>query len=124
MPESSEKTYTWAIEWNNPFASPATNKGMTLYRVTLHPDVKEEEFETFLREEAFAAVAGISTRAIRFDGPQYLLKEDADGFSPDPIDSIQEAGITTKLNAFGTYKIDHQFLTVLPSDIHSSEEAK
>jgi hypothetical protein len=121
MPETSEKTYVWAIEWTNPFASPPNNQGMTFYRVTLHPDVKAEDFETFLREEGFPAVGGILTRAIRFDGPQYLLKEDADDLSPDPLDTSQVAGITTKLQAFGTYKIDHQFLTVLSSDAPSSE---
>lgn len=117
MSENGAKKYLWAIEWNNPFTQ-FPNRGMIFYSITLHPDVKEEDFEMFMKEEAFPAVAGISTRAV-FYKPQYLLKQgdrldDSTGF-------FQVEDTFKKLDSLGTYKVDNHFFTMLAPEPPSSE---
>src|SRR5688500_14087154 len=82
MSHNNRKNYLWIIEWNNPFASPGKKKGMLYYNVTPHAGVTQEDFEKFMKKEAFPAIGMVSTRSINF-GPQYLLLENAGEGSRD-----------------------------------------
>ena len=109
MSDNSKKKYLWAVEWNNPF-SQQENRGMLFYSVTLRPEVKQEDFEKFMKEEAIPAVEGILTRAIKF-GPQYLLEE-AGEKGPDALDSQQVREMVKRLESLATHTLDNRFCTV------------
>ena len=109
MSDNSNKKYLWVVEWNNPFTQ-QENRGMLFYNITLLPDVKQEDFEKFMKEEAIPAVEGILTRAIKY-GPQYLL-EDAGEKGPDALDSFQVGEIVKKLESLAKHSLDKRFLMV------------
>jgi hypothetical protein len=113
-----EVQYVWAVEWDNPFKQ-QDNRGMVFYNVTLLPGVTGEEFEKFLAEEGFPAVAGISTRAVRF-GHQYLLRY-SEGEGPDPLSSIQKEGVEEKLGSLCKHITDKNLYVVMDSGTASGK---
>ena len=112
--------YVWAVEWDNPF-NQQHNRGVVFYDVTLEPGVTEEEFQKFLAEEAFPAVKGILTRAIRFND-QYLLRNEEQG--PDPLGSIQKDGVAEKLASLCQHKMKKKTDIVMASATTSEESAE
>jgi len=118
MSDNSKKKYLWVVEWDNPFAQ-HKNRGMLFYSITLLPDVEPEDFEKFMKEEAFPAIDGILTRAIRF-GPQYLL-EDAGEEGPDPLDNHQVIKVVKKLESLAARTLDNRFF-IMTGPEHSSSE--
>jgi hypothetical protein len=114
MSDDGKIKYVWVVEWENPF-SQQNKKGMVFYDVTLLPGVKEEDFLKFLTEEAFLAVDGIRTRAIRFT-QQYLLRySEKDG--PDPLRMIQKEGVEEKLESLCIRRVDKNFHIVMAPPI-------
>ena len=116
--EEEEVKYVWAVEWDNPFAQ-ENNRGIVFYDVTLLPGVAKEDFEKFLAEEAFPAVSGILTRAIRFN-QQYLLRYSGNEGS-DPLRSIQKKGVAEKLAALCKHATGKNFYVVMASGPASEE---
>jgi hypothetical protein len=116
MSDDGKIKYVWVVEWENPF-SQQDNKGIVFYDVTLLPGVKEEDFLKFLAEEAFLAVEGISTRAIRF-AQQYLLRY-SKREGPDPLNMIQKEGVEEKLESLCKHTVDKNFHIVMVPAISS-----
>lgn len=108
MSDKKEKKYLWAIEWSKFFVEQPGEPppgGMIFYSIALHPDVKEEDFEKFMKEEAFPAVDGISTRAV-FYKSLYLLRDIGKGTgTEDPSGFLQVEDIFKKLDSLGTRKL-------------------
>ena len=65
MADTEPLKYLWIVEWHNPFAQ-ENNRGLLFYRLTVLPGVKPEDFEAFVKNEAFPAVGKILTRAIQY----------------------------------------------------------
>jgi len=84
MSDNSKKKYLWVVEWDSEYTQP-DKSGMYFYSITLLPDVEQEDFEKFMKEEAFPAIEGISNRTATHYGPHYLL-EDA-GEEKDLLDT-------------------------------------
>jgi hypothetical protein len=116
MSDDGNIKYVWVVEWENPF-SQQDNKGMVFYDVTLLPGVKEEDFLKLLSEEAFLAVDGITTRAIRFT-QQYLLRY-SEREGPDPLRMIQKEGVKEKLGSLCKRRMDKSFHIVMAPPISS-----
>jgi len=101
--------YLWIVEWHNPFAQ-ENNRGLLFYRLTVLPGVKPEDFEAFVKNEAFPAVGKILTRAIQYER-QYLIK-DAGTIQPDALDSHQVEAMVKRLGALATHKLEDSFIAV------------
>lgn len=99
-----KKRYLWAIEWKKFFAEKKGEpppSGMIFYSINLNHDANEKEFEKFMLEEAFPAVANVSTRAL-FYTPLYILKESVDeaaGPSLSGLSALED--VLKKLDSFG-----------------------
>ena len=109
MADTEQLKYLWIVEWHNPFEQ-RNNRGLFFYRLTVLPGVKPEDFEAFVKNEAFPAVGKILTRAIQYER-QYLIR-DAGIVRPDPLDSHQVEDMVKRLGALATHTLEDNFIEV------------
>jgi len=107
--DTEQLKYLWIVEWHNPFTQ-HNNRGLLFYRLTVLPGVKPEDFEAFVKSEAFPAVGKILTRAIQFER-QYLIK-DAEAIRPDALDGHQVEDMVKRLGAFAAHTREDSFIVV------------